>query len=86
MRGGPAGDPLTVCIEGAAYWAGVDLDGGVDVGDYQQRGLSARQDGVRRDIVAQGRAEGGLTDDEVRARARASCEQLLAADPDPSGF
>ncbi len=82
----PPADPLTVCTNGVAHWAGVDLSGGFDVGDYQQRGLSARQDGARRDIVEAGRAAGGLTGEEIRGRARAACETLLAADPGPSGF
>lgn len=86
VRQGPPRDPVEVCADGVAHWAGVDLVDGVDVGDYQQRGLSARQDGARRAIVEQGRAAGGLTRDQVRERARAACERLLADDPGPTGF
>lgn len=86
VRGSPPPDPVTVCTEGVAYWAGVDLAGGFDVGDYQQRGLSARQDLARREIVAAGRTAGGFTEQRIRERARAACEEMLAADPGPSGF
>ena len=86
VRTGPSADPLTACTNVVAHWAGVDLAGGFDVGDYQQRGLSARQDGARRAIVAEGRAAGGLTEPRIRERARVACEELLAEDPDPSGF
>jgi hypothetical protein len=86
VRQAPPRDPVEVCADGVAHWAQVDLAEGYDVGDYQQRGLSARQDGARRAIVEEGRAAGGLTADQVRERARAACERSLADDPGPSGF
>lgn len=86
VRQAPPRDPVEVCTDGVAHWAGVDLADGFDVGDYQQRGLSARQDGARRAIVEEGRAAGGLTQEQVRERARAACERSLADDPGPSGF
>lgn len=86
VRQSPPRDPVEVCTDGVAHWAGVDLAEGFDVGDYQQRGLSARQDGARRAIVEEGRAAGGLTQEQVRERARAACERSLADDPGPSGF
>lgn len=86
VRQAPPRDPVEVCADGVAHWAGVDLAEGYDVGDYQQRGLSARQDDVRRAIVEEGRAAGGLTAEQVRERARAACERSLADDPGPSGF
>lgn len=86
VRQAPPRDPVEVCADGVAHWAQVDLAEGYDVGDYQQRGLSARQDGARRAIVEEGRAAGGLTAEQVRGRARAACERSLADDPGPSGF
>ena len=86
VRQAPQRDPVEVCTDGVAHWAGVDLADGFDVGDYQQRGLSARQDDARRAIVEEGRAAGGLTAQQVRERARAACERSLADDPGPSGF
>lgn len=86
VRGTPPADPVEVCAAGVAHWAGVDLAGGEDYGDYQQRALSARQDRLRAEIVRDGRAAGGATPEQVRGRARAGCEALLAADPGPSGF
>ena len=86
VRQAPPRDPVEVCADGVAHWAQVDLAEGYDVGDYQQRGLSARQDGARRAIVEEGRAAGGLTAEQVRERARAACERSLADDPGPSGF
>lgn len=86
VRQAPTRDPVEVCADGVAHWAGVDLADGFDVGDYQQRGLSARQDAARRVIVEEGRAAGGLTAEQLRERARAACERSLADDPGPSGF
>ncbi len=86
VRGTPPADPVEVCTNGVVHWAEVDLAGGEDYGDYQQRALSARQDRLRAQIVRDGRAAGGFTGGQVRERARAGCEALLAADPDPSGF
>ena len=86
VRGTPPADPVEVCTNGVVHWAEVDLAGGEDYGDYQQRALSARQDRLRAQIVRDGRAAGGFTGEQVRERARAGCEELLAADPGPSGF
>ncbi len=86
VRGTPPADPVDVCTNGVVHWAEVDLAGGEDYGDYQQRALSARQDQLRAQIVRDGRAAGGFTPEQVRGRARAGCEALLAADPGPSGY
>jgi hypothetical protein len=81
-------DPVDVCTNQIDYWAGVDLAGdAADPGfDYQHRALSARVDTALRAIVEQARAEGGASPEVIRERARAACAELIAADPDPSGF
>ncbi len=78
-------DPVDVCANGVAHRVEVDLADGEDYGDHQTRGLSARQDRLRARIVDAGRAAGGFTPEQVRERARAGCEEMLAADPGPSG-
>lgn len=86
VRGTPPADPVDVCTNGVVHWAELDLAGGEYYGDYQQRALSVRQDLLRAEIVDEGRAAGGFTPEQVRTRARAGCEALLAADPGPSGY
>lgn len=86
VRSTPPVDPVTACTSSVAYWAGVDVRDGFDVGDYQQRGLSGRQNTLRQEIVDRATAAGGATDREITDQARAGCEELIAADPDPSGF
>jgi hypothetical protein len=86
VRTRPPADPVDVCTNGVVHWAEVDLAGGEYYGDYQQRAMSVRQDQLRAEIVDAGRAAGGFTPEQVRGRARAGCEALLAADPGPSGY
>lgn len=86
VRSAAPADPVDVCTNSVAHWAENDLADGEDYGDYQTRGLSARQDRLRAEIVGAGRAAGGFTPEQVRERARTGCEQMLAADPGPSGF
>ena len=86
VRGTPPADPVEVCTNGVVHWAEVDLADGEYYGDYQQRAMSVRQDRLRAEIVHAGRAAGGFTPEQVRERARAGCEALLAADPGPTGY
>ncbi|MFD4257372.1 hypothetical protein ACFWR9_07010 [Streptomyces sp. NPDC058534] len=78
-----APSPAAACVSAVGYWARELLDGGEPYGDYQSMGLSNRQYGILREVVAaarvterdQGdRAAGELIDRQVRQ----ACEEQYA--------
>jgi hypothetical protein len=80
----PAPDPVTVCTNQLAYWAGEELRGAPDAGfDYQEMGLTHAQFDALDALVAQARAE-GLPPDRLAARARELCT-TIAAEPRSTG-
>ncbi len=79
-------DPVTACTNQLVYWAGVDLRGEDDGGDYQHRGLTSEQNDALQVIVADAAARGAaLPADQVERQSRAACERIATL-PAPSGF
>jgi hypothetical protein len=79
-------DPVTACTNQLVYWAGVDLRGEDDGGDYQHRGLTSEQNDALQVIVADAEARGAaLPADQVERQSRAACERIATL-PAPSGF
>lgn len=77
-------DPVTACTNQLVYWAGEQLRGVDDGGDYQHHGLTSEQNDALTGVVADARAR-GLGPDRVGSLARAACERL-ATMPQPTGF
>lgn len=78
-------DPVTACTNQLVYWAGADLRGEDDGGDYQHRGLTSEQYEALRIIVTEAQAQGSsLPPDFVEQRARVACTEI--AKLPPSGF
>ena len=72
-------DPVTACTNQLVYWAGAQLRGEDDGGDYQHHGLTSEQNDALRIIVADAQAQGtGLPPDYVARRARSACEEIAA--------
>jgi hypothetical protein len=79
-------DPVTACTNQLVYWAGVDLRGEDDGGDYQHRGLTSEQNDALRAIVADAGRQGSAPPaDQVERQARAACERIATLPPS-SGF
>ncbi len=78
-------DPVTACTNQLVYWAGVDLRGEDDGGDYQHRGLTSEQNDALQVIVADAAARGAAAPDQVERQSRAACERIATL-PAPSGF
>lgn len=80
-------DPVTACTNQLVYWAGEQLRGVDDGGDYQHHGLSSEQNDALSRIVADAQAKGAaLPPGQVTDQSRAACERIVAANPTPSGF
>lgn len=80
-------DAVTACTAQLVYWAGEQLRGADDGGDYQHHGLTSEQNDALAAIVADAQARGpALPPDQVPRAARAACARLVAANPTPSGF
>lgn len=78
---------MTACTNQLVYWAGEQLRGADDGGDYQHHGLSSEQNDALTVIVADAQAKGqALPPDQVPREARAACTRIVAANPTPSGF
>jgi hypothetical protein len=78
-------DPVTACTNQLVYWAGAQLRGEDDGGDYQHHGLTSEQNDALRAIVADAQAQGSaLPPDYVAQRARAACERIATLPP--TGF
>jgi hypothetical protein len=78
-------DPVTACTNQLVYWAGAELRGEDDGGDYQHHGLTSEQYDALRAIVADAQAQGtALPPDYVAQRARSACEQITTLPP--TGF
>ncbi|WP_354638466.1 hypothetical protein [Kitasatospora camelliae] len=102
LGGGGGGDraepaftatPVDPCVRQLTDYLQQFLDGGVDLGDYQELGLSSSEAtalrGLRRE-AADLRSRGPLPPDWVSARARASCAEIARAEssatPKPPGW
>ena len=81
-------DPVTACTNQLVYWAGAQLRGEDDGGDYQHHGLSSEQNDALRQIVEQAQARGpALPPDEVARQARSACERIATSpSASTSGF
>jgi hypothetical protein len=78
-------DPVTACTNQLVYWAGAQLRGEDDGGDYQHHGLTSEQNDALRAIVADAQALGSsLPPDYVAQRARSACEHIVTLPP--TGF
>lgn len=81
----PVPDPVTQCVAQLLYWAPQDLGEAPDQGfdDYQQRGLSTRQNTALRALVAEAAPLGpGRPPGFLERRARELCAAL---GPEPTG-
>ena len=80
-------DPVTVCTNQLVYWAGVQLRGEDDGGDYQHHGLNGEQNNALRQIVPDAQARGSAsTPDQLAQQARSACERIVASPSWGSGF
>ena len=80
-------DPVTACTNQIVYWAGAELRGEDDGGDYQHHGLTSEQYDAQRAIVADAQAKGSaLPPDEIARQARAACERIVTSPSAGSGF
>lgn len=80
-------DPVTACTNQLVYWAGAQLRGEDDGGDYQHHGLTSEQYDAQRAIVADAQAKGpALPPDQIARQARAACEQIVTSPSAGSGF
>ena len=78
-------DPVTACTNQLVYWAGEQLRGEDDGGDFQHHGLTSEQNDALRTIVADAQAQGtALPPDYVAQRARSACERIATLPP--TGF
>ena len=80
-------DPVTACTNQLVYWAGAQLRGEDDGGDYQHHGLSSEQNDALRQIVADAQArKPAPAPDELVQQARSACERIVANPSWGSGF
>jgi hypothetical protein len=80
-------DPVTACTNQLVYWAGAQLRGEDDGGDYQHHGLSSEQNDALQSIVAEAQAKGpALPADQVVRQARSACERIATSPSWGSGF
>ncbi|MGV9270319.1 hypothetical protein ACWDRR_37405 [Kitasatospora sp. NPDC003701] len=80
--GPPSVDPLADCVLSITPWLQTYLDGGTDLGDYQEMGLSSAQGGALRDLqhrAAALRAQGPLPPDWAATEVRRACAAIVAA-------
>ncbi len=75
----PPPDPAEVCARQLGYWAEQQLRGADGGFDYQEMGLSSRQNDALQVVVDRARAQGPSA---VPALARAECRRLST---EPSG-
>jgi hypothetical protein len=78
---------VTACTNQLVYWAGAQLRGEDDGGDYQHHGLSSEQNDALRQIVEQAQARGPALPPEVARQARSACERIATSpSASTSGF
>ncbi|MFB7654723.1 MULTISPECIES: hypothetical protein [unclassified Streptomyces] len=71
--------PTEACVGAVGYWARELLAGGEPYGDYQSMGLSNRQYGILREVVAAAQAQGDRAARELIDRqVREACEEQYA--------
>ncbi|MCG6494418.1 hypothetical protein [Kitasatospora sp. A2-31] len=78
----PAADAIADCVLSIAPWLQTYLDGGTDLGDYQEMGLSSAQGGALRELQRQAaalRAQGPLPSGWVATEVRRACTAITAA-------
>ncbi|MET9402701.1 hypothetical protein [Kitasatospora sp. NPDC002965] len=78
----PSFDPLEDCVLSIAPWLRTYLDGGTDLGDYQEMGLSSAQGGALRELQRQAAAlgaQGPLPPDWADREVRRACAAIVAA-------
>ncbi|WP_405363249.1 hypothetical protein OG535_37575 [Kitasatospora sp. NBC_00085] len=78
----PSNSPLADCVTSITPWLQTYLDGGSDLGDYQEMGLSSAQGGALRDLQRQAaalRAQGPLPSGWVAPAVGQACASILAA-------
>ncbi|MEV6977305.1 hypothetical protein [Kitasatospora sp. NPDC093806] len=75
-------DRLTDCVLSITPWLQTYLDGGTDLGDYQEMGLSSAQGGALRELQRQAaelRARGPLPSGWAATEVRRACVAIVAA-------
>ncbi|MEU8516122.1 hypothetical protein AB0C76_31770 [Kitasatospora sp. NPDC048722] len=78
----PPGGPLQDCVLSITPWLQMAVDGGKDLGDYQEMGLSNAQGSALRELQRQAaalRAQGPLPSGWVATEVRRACESIVAA-------
>ncbi|MFJ3794180.1 hypothetical protein [Kitasatospora sp. NPDC090091] len=78
----PSADPLVDCVLSITPWLQTYLDGGTDLGDYQEMGLSSAQGGALRELQRQAaalRARGPLPSGWAATEVRRACTAITAA-------
>ncbi|MEE1786203.1 hypothetical protein PUR71_25365 [Streptomyces sp. SP17BM10] len=78
----PPGGALEDCVLSIAPWLQMAVDGGKDLGDYQEMGLSNAQGSALRELQRQAaalKAQGPLPSGWVATEVRRSCESIVAA-------
>ncbi|MER7757052.1 hypothetical protein [Kitasatospora sp. NPDC097643] len=78
----PSDSALADCVAGITPWLQMYLDGGTDLGDYQEMGLSSAQGGALRELQRQAaalRAQGPLPAGWVATEVQRSCTAIVAA-------
>ncbi|WP_327682351.1 hypothetical protein [Kitasatospora sp. NBC_00458] len=78
----PPFDPLEDCVLSIEPWLRTYLDGGTDLGDYQEMGLSGAQGGALRELQRQAaalKAQGPLPPDWAATEVRRACTAIVAA-------
>ncbi|MEV7026800.1 hypothetical protein [Kitasatospora sp. NPDC093558] len=78
----PPGGALQDCVLSITPWLQMAIDGGKDLGDYQEMGLSNAQGFALRELQRQAtalRAQGPLPSGWVATEVRRACESIVAA-------
>ncbi|GAA2804284.1 hypothetical protein RMN57_00630 [Kitasatospora sp. CM 4170] len=78
----PSADRLADCVLSITPWLQTSLDGGTDLGDYQEMGLSSAQGGALRELQRQAAAlgaRGPLPSGWVATEVRRACAAIIAA-------
>lgn len=78
----PPGGVFQDCVLSITPWLQMAVDGGKDLGDYQEMGLSNAQGSALRELQRQAaalRAQGPLPSGWVATEVRRACESIVAA-------
>ncbi|MEV0535961.1 hypothetical protein [Kitasatospora sp. NPDC050463] len=80
--GPPPVSPVADCVLSITPWLETYLDGGTDLGDYQEMGLSSAQGGALRELQRQAaalRAQGPLPSGWVTTEVKRACVSIVEA-------